>query len=289
MLRVVPVAVVLSLAALSSSCGVLFGACPPGSLESVDGRCFVPADSGPERPPADDDNDDDDDGEGENGEGEGDAAEGEGEGEGEGDGAEGDAGEGEGEGGSVGGGREVEPNGDGDGGGDVVVLVVGSGGEVTGEIGRGADEVDIVSVDVGAGRWEVRLRCASPDIADLDLFVGDASSETQECDEAVTVDVDAAGVLSIRVLSFDGETAWVIEIVAATAPTCDGDLCFGSCVDLDTDEDNCGDCGVSCAGGEACVDGACALQVNEQCNAFTDQCVPGACCISGFCQVAGGC
>lgn len=199
-------------------------------------------------------------------------------------------GEGEGEEGEGEGGHEVEPNGEGERGASVVVLVVrrGGSGAVTGEVGHGDDGVDIVSVDLAAGRWQVRLRCDAPSDADLDLFAGDQSSETQECDESIVVDV-SAGVLPLRVLAFSGETGWTLELTPAPEEACEGEVCFGDCTDTSSDEDNCGGCNVACADNESCVDGACALQVNEQCNPFLDQCVPGACCISGFCQVAGGC
>jgi len=47
------------------------------------------------------------------------------------------------------------------------------------------------------------------------------------------------------------------ESVAAT-PTCEaGTLCGTSCVDTEKDSRNCGGCGIACAAGEICSDGAC--------------------------------
>jgi hypothetical protein len=44
--------------------------------------------------------------------------------------------------------------------------------------------------------------------------------------------------------------------------------CGGTCVDLETDPDNCGGCGVECneAGGESCVDGTCFLDCGDLTN-----------------------
>lgn len=35
--------------------------------------------------------------------------------------------------------------------------------------------------------------------------------------------------------------------------------CAGACVDLNTDEENCGGCGMACAGDQVCLSGACAV------------------------------
>ncbi|MCD6499937.1 MAG: MYXO-CTERM sorting domain-containing protein [Deltaproteobacteria bacterium] len=42
-------------------------------------------------------------------------------------------------------------------------------------------------------------------------------------------------------------------------PACDQGLtdCDGDCVDLDSDDDNCGGCGQACASGQTCRDGSC--------------------------------
>lgn len=44
------------------------------------------------------------------------------------------------------------------------------------------------------------------------------------------------------------------------APTCSAPMkmCGNSCLDVSSDEENCGDCGVECGGGEACTASACA-------------------------------
>lgn len=49
--------------------------------------------------------------------------------------------------------------------------------------------------------------------------------------------------------------------VTPDAPTCSPglDLCGSVCVDLDTDDANCGACGNGCADGQACMEGACVL------------------------------
>ena len=44
--------------------------------------------------------------------------------------------------------------------------------------------------------------------------------------------------------------------------------CGGACVDVDTDEFNCGSCGKTCGSGESCIDGACAV---TSCAGVTNQ------------------
>ncbi len=55
---------------------------------------------------------------------------------------------------------------------------------------------------------------------------------------------------------------------------------FG-CTDLDSNEDNCGDCGVRCSMGEVCIDGACACSGDDACDdgnrCTTDLCSGGRC------------
>lgn len=37
------------------------------------------------------------------------------------------------------------------------------------------------------------------------------------------------------------------------------DRCDNECVDLDVDDDNCGDCGIRCMAPESCVEGECVV------------------------------
>lgn len=54
--------------------------------------------------------------------------------------------------------------------------------------------------------------------------------------------------------------------------TCPGQMyCDGTCVDLDTDNKNCGSCGTECYANEACIAGEC------QCAPGSNECFPGIC------------
>lgn len=74
--------------------------------------------------------------------------------------------------------------------------------------------------------------------------------------------------------------------------SCQGTLCDGACVDLDTDNAHCGACGNACAAGLTCCDGVCrALQTdNSNCGACGNACfIPGsrfcACGVCVFCPL----
>ena len=85
------------------------------------------------------------------------------------------------------------------------------------------------------------------------------------------------------------------------APACDGQLCNGECLDVQTDPANCGGCGVVC-GLASCVNGACVCQGSgkatcgavcvdlasdaEHCGACDNACIV-ASCIHGACDCAG--
>ena len=49
--------------------------------------------------------------------------------------------------------------------------------------------------------------------------------------------------------------------------------CDGRCVDVEIDENNCGECGVVCGDGESCVDGACVLVCPSGLEVCDDRCV----------------
>ncbi len=69
--------------------------------------------------------------------------------------------------------------------------------------------------------------------------------------------------------------------------TCTGGLvaCGSDCVDIDSDPDNCGGCGVSCNGDE-CIQGTCNTTV---CVADNDPCTTDDDCCSIFCATDGNC
>src|SRR4051812_31674089 len=60
-----------------------------------------------------------------------------------------------------------------------------------------------------------------------------------------------------------------------TQSDCCPNLCFNACADLDTDPQNCGECGIACEQGQACVGGLCT------CNAGS---CPIGCCQADLCQ-----
>src|SRR5207244_1929722 len=76
--------------------------------------------------------------------------------------------------------------------------------------------------------------------------------------------------------------------------------CSNSCVDLNSDDGNCGGCGVTCNGGETCVQGQCAcpsgltlcngICVDTQasfnnCGACNVTCATGEACLFGKCEI----
>lgn len=69
--------------------------------------------------------------------------------------------------------------------------------------------------------------------------------------------------------------------------TCEQTPCNGACVDLSSDNENCGACGNACAAGLTCCDGVCrALQSdNSNCGACGNACfIPGSrFCTCGVC------
>lgn len=56
--------------------------------------------------------------------------------------------------------------------------------------------------------------------------------------------------------------------------TCSPSLvnCNGTCVDLTTDINNCGSCGVECSSEQSCINGQCKLCTDEVCNGEDDDC-----------------
>jgi hypothetical protein len=77
-----------------------------------------------------------------------------------------------------------------------------------------------------------------------------------------------------------------------------GKLCGGTCIDVATDEANCGDCGVTCDAGEVCDAGVCGCPVgqmvcggvctdtltnSDHCGACDDPCATGVSCTNGAC------
>lgn len=77
-----------------------------------------------------------------------------------------------------------------------------------------------------------------------------------------------AGIVVVLLLAACGDDAAVVPDAAVisidapapdAAPTCAAPMkmCGNSCLDVSTDETNCGDCGIECKGGEAC-DATCA-------------------------------
>lgn len=63
----------------------------------------------------------------------------------------------------------------------------------------------------------------------------------------------------------DGSTTMIVDAMPDAplidaAPTCSAPnmMCGGACLDVTTDEENCGSCGMTCNGGEACNGSACA-------------------------------
>lgn len=77
--------------------------------------------------------------------------------------------------------------------------------------------------------------------------------------------------------------------------------CSGACADLSTDESNCGSCGFSCASGERCLSGSCALSCQtgltncggvcrdlltdaNNCGGCGAACATGQSCIAGSCE-----
>lgn len=156
--------------------------------------------------------------------------------------------------------------------------------ELHGEVDADTDVVDLLRVAVSAGTFTVTMRCDDSS-ADLDLYTSDGErSETEACAETVTQTV-FDGSLDLQVRAFSGRAHYVLSIEEAACV----DTCFQTCVDFDTDPDNCGACGNVCNANQVCINGGCAFDVGEQCNPFVDRCVPGACCFGGFCTVAGGC
>lgn len=83
------------------------------------------------------------------------------------------------------------------------------------------------------------------------------------------------------------------------------DLCDDVCVNLDTDDDNCGACGEECDADEVCEDGACELDCasgeeecsgecvdldtdEENCGDCGDDCAAGEACDDGICVLQCG-
>jgi hypothetical protein len=68
---------------------------------------------------------------------------------------------------------------------------------------------------------------------------------------------------------------------------CEQTVCDGQCVDLATDQENCGQCGKACANGLTCCDGICrALETdNSNCGACGNECFLSGSrfCICGIC------
>jgi Stigma-specific protein, Stig1 len=80
--------------------------------------------------------------------------------------------------------------------------------------------------------------------------------------------------------------------------------CSGACVNLNTDENNCGTCGATCSEGASCVDGSCECPTGESdcnnrcvdlntdesnCGTCGNQCPEGASCVDGSCEGGQGC
>jgi len=58
--------------------------------------------------------------------------------------------------------------------------------------------------------------------------------------------------------------------------------CNGTCVDLQTDANNCGACGTICPAGATCVNGQCTLLSQGSPCSSNSQCISGHC-VDGFC------
>ncbi|GMJ15997.1 hypothetical protein like AT5G55110 [Hibiscus trionum] len=74
------------------------------------------------------------------------------------------------------------------------------------------------------------------------------------------------------------------EVCTGTTSTC----CSNSCVDLTTDNNNCGKCGRMCKYREACCGGKCVDIVFDKrhCGACYHRCEPGHYCVYGMCNYA---
>lgn len=64
------------------------------------------------------------------------------------------------------------------------------------------------------------------------------------------------------------------------------DCCWGKCVNVDTDRQNCGRCGKCCRYGQACCGGCCVDVLFDpmNCGCCGNKCMPGASCKYGMCN-----
>jgi hypothetical protein len=139
------------------------------------------------------------------------------------------------------------------GGGDAIVTMPIGGGAIT-EVTRAngplstdgaslyyfADQYRIVRMPVGGGPRTVVASNVQPR----------------------AIAVRAPGVYWANQLPYDG------SIMTVVAPSCGAGqcacpsgqtLCFGACVDLETDGTNCGACGTVCGAGPLCMNGHCGV------------------------------
>jgi hypothetical protein len=102
-----------------------------------------------------------------------------------------------------------------------------------------------------------------------------AKPDREECDDdgnACTLDICLSGVCTHRPFP-DG----------AVCP--DGSCCGGQCLNTQTDEANCGACGVACLTGESCCGGKCVdlLRDRANCGSCGKRCRKGTC-LKGHCK-----
>ena len=92
------------------------------------------------------------------------------------------------------------------------------------------------------------------------------------------------------------------ETCSSCPADCPGTSCGGTCVDLASDNHNCGSCGKACAGGMECTGGQCACPAGESacygycknlsndprfCGSCTNTCPSSAACVGGKCEWCG--
>lgn len=84
----------------------------------------------------------------------------------------------------------------------------------------------------------------------------------------------------------DTTTGTCIAACSATAPCGAGKTCCAAhCANTQTDNNNCGACGVVCGAGTSCCGGSCQpLNTNANCGACGTVCGTGQACCSGICQ-----
>ena len=64
--------------------------------------------------------------------------------------------------------------------------------------------------------------------------------------------------------------------------------CQGKCVDLQTNQNNCGQCRRVCSQGQICQGGTCLADLGSACSNHTNRCRAGLTCLAGTCVVACG-